>query len=102
MTEINVPLQVYTIIESTENGYSRVVLGRETFDAIRGSRPALPSVPMQTATGKRVFIFDFGGVKVIKHWDGEARRTLFLMRTEDAVSAKAATPGLPVLDGVEV
>ena len=105
MTDENVKLVVNTIISSEENGYSRITLGFDTFNAVRGATPLLPVDRLETGdTGEQMRVFKFklednSEVEVYSLWTrGENAvngQTLFFMKTEDAKKCQSLTDPAP-------
>jgi hypothetical protein len=82
----NKKLIVRQIIGDAIDGYSRVTVTYDLFIALRGVRPTMPFTAQGDQAGKGIRIFDFDGIKLYSNYDKESRKTLFLMKTEDAQS----------------
>ena len=98
----NIKLVVRNIIGDAVDGYSRVTVSNELFNAVRGVRPALAYTAMGDQGGKGIRIFNIGGYELYANYDKESRKTLFLMKTEDAqkclltvAQQRAGEPKLP-------
>ena len=77
-------LVVRNIIGDAVDGYSRVTVSNELFNAVRGVRPTLAYTAMGDQGGKGIRIFNIDGYELFANYDKESRKTLFLMKTEDA------------------
>ena len=98
----NIKLVVRNIIGEPDNGYSRVTVSNELFNAVRGVRPQLAYKAQGDQAGKGIRIFTIDGVDLYSNYDKESRKTLFLMKTEDAekclctvAEQRAKEPKLP-------
>lgn len=77
-------LVVRNIIGEPINGYVRVSIANELFNLIRGVRPQLPYKGQGDQGGNGVRVFTIGGVELCASYDKTSRKTMFLMKTEDA------------------
>jgi hypothetical protein len=80
----NIKLVVRNIIGEEIDGYSRVTVSNELFNAVRGVRPSLPYKAQGDKGGNGVRIFELEGTELFAHYDKVNRKTMFLMKTEDA------------------
>ena len=80
----NIKLVVRNIIGDSIDGYSRVTISNELFNAVRGVRPSLPYKAQGDVGGNGVRIFSFGETELFAHYDKVNRKTMFLMKTEEA------------------
>ena len=81
---MEIKLIVRNIIGADINGYSRVTVSNELFNAVRGVRPALAYKGQGDSANNGVRVFNVGGVDLYAHYDKESRKTVFLMKTEEA------------------
>lgn len=98
----DIKLIVRNIIGDPVDGMSRVTVSNELFNAVRGVRPLLPYTAMGDGGGKGVRIFTIGGYELYSNYDKESRKSIFLMKTEDAKAClltvadqRASEPKLP-------
>lgn len=98
----NIKLVVRNIIGESKDGHSRVTVSNELFNAVRGVRPALPYTAQGDQSGKGIRIFTVDGKNLYANYDKESRKTLFLMKTEEAQAClltvaeqRAKEPKLP-------
>ena len=82
MNEIK--LIVRNIIGESIDGYSRVTVDNEVFNAVRGINPLVAYKGQGDQGGNGVRVFSFNGVELCAQYDKETRKTMFLMKTEDA------------------
>ncbi len=75
---------VRNIISPDVNGYSRVTIANDLFNAVRGVKPELPYKGMGDAGGNGVRVFTIDGVDLYVHYNKENRNTIFIMKTEEA------------------
>ena len=80
----NIKLVVRNIIGEPIDGYVRVTVANEVFNAVRGIKPALAYRGQGDQGGNGVRVFSFEGVELCAQYDKESRKTMFLMKTEDA------------------
>lgn len=80
----DIKLVVRNIIGEPIDGYSRVTVSNELFNAVRGMKPLLPYKGMGDNGGNGVRVFTVNGVELCASYDKETRKTMFLMRTEEA------------------
>lgn len=80
-------LVVRNIIGEPINGYVRVTISNELFNAVRGVKPTLPYKGMGDSGGNGVRVFSINGVELCAQYDKETRKTMFLMKKEDAETA---------------
>lgn len=80
----NIKLVVRNIIGADVNGYSRVTVSNDLFNAIRGFRPSLAYKAMGDSAGNGVRVFTIDGTDLYANYDKESRKTVYLMKTEDA------------------
>jgi hypothetical protein len=80
----NIKLVVRNIIGDAVDGYSRVTVSNELFNAVRGVRPQLAYTAQGDQSGKGIRIFEIDGKKLYANYDKESRKTLFVMKSEDA------------------
>lgn len=76
---------VRNIISSDIGGFSRVTIANELFNAIRGVKPTLPYKGMGDAGGNGVRVFNIENVDLYVHYDKLNRKTMFIMKTQDAL-----------------
>jgi hypothetical protein len=103
MKNENIKFVVRNIIGDAVDGYSRVTVSNENFNDLRGVRPVLAYTAQGDLGGKGIRIFtDMNGVELYSNYDKESRKTLFLMKTEDAqkclltiADQRAKEPKLP-------
>ena len=95
-------LVVRNIIGEDVNGYSRVTVANELFNAVRGFKPVLAYKGMGDSAGNGVRVFNIEGVDLYANYDSETRKTVYLMKTEDAkkhlltlAQERASEPKLP-------
>jgi len=81
---MNNTLIVRNIISADINGYSRVTVSNELFNAIRGVKPALPYTGMGDTGGNGVRVFNIEGIDLYVHYDKINQSTMFIMKTLDA------------------
>lgn len=93
---------VRNIIGEDVNGYSRITIASNCFNAVKGFRPLLPYTAMGDASGNGVRVFKLGETELYASYDKESRKTVYLMKTEDAkshlltlVQERANNPKLP-------
>lgn len=105
----NLKLVVRNIIGEPIDGYVRVTVSNELFRAIYKTTPWNNGKPgfltykaMADQAGKGIRIYNFNGVELCASYDQETRKTIFLMKVEDAQShlltvaqERAAGPKLP-------
>lgn len=77
-------LIVRSIISADINGYSRVTIANELFNAVRGIKPQLPYKSMGDMAGNGVRVFNLNGVDLYVRYDKASRTTHFIMKTQDA------------------
>ncbi len=77
-------LVVRNIIGEPIDGYSRVTVSSDVFNAVRGITPLLAYRGQGDQGGNGVRVFDFNGVELCASYDKETRKTMFLMKTEEA------------------
>ena len=85
MNNNNIKLVVNKIIGESINGYSRVTLGYELFNAIKGANPSLEYT--RESNGVRKFVIN--GIVIYSHFTVDASKkasTTFIMRTSDAIA----------------
>lgn len=89
-------------IFSTQDGFSRISVDNETFNAVRGVVPTIPYTTSRTQDGRGVRIFDIDGTKVYSIYDKENRKTGFYMKQTDAqarlrtlAQERSTEPALP-------
>ena len=75
---------VRNIISADINGYSRVTIANELFNAVRGVKPQLPYKGMGDIAGNGVRVFSLNGTDLYVHYDKASRTTQFIMKTQDA------------------
>ena len=79
-----IKLVVRNIIGDSIDGYSRVTVSNEVFNAVRGIKPTLPYRGQGDLAGKGVRVFSFNGVELCAQYDKDSRKTMFLMKTDEA------------------
>lgn len=79
-----IKLVVRNIIGEPIDGYVRVTVSNDVFNAVRGITPALPYRGQGDQGGNGVRVFSFEGVELCASYDKESRKTMFLMKTEEA------------------
>ena len=97
-----IKLVVRNIISDEVNGYVRVTVANELFNAVKGVRPLLSYTAQGDQAGKGIRIFTIDGKNLYAQYDKESRKTMFLMSKEDAESClmtvaeqRAKEPKLP-------
>jgi hypothetical protein len=96
---------IRNIIGAPINGYSQVTISNEDFNEVRGFNPQLPFTAQgdqapNVSNGVRIFIKN--NIALYASYDKEARKTTFIMKTEDAekclltlTTERANEPKLP-------
>lgn len=79
-----IKLEVTNTIGEDNKGFIRVTVGNELFNALIGYAPKLPFNRLTSAKGEQVREFDVEGTKVYATYDKVSKKTLFIMKTEDA------------------
>ena len=79
-----IKLVVRNIIGEPIDGYVRVTVSNDVFNAVRGITPQLPYRGQGDQGGNGVRVFSFEGVELCASYDKESRKTMFLMKTEEA------------------
>ena len=79
-----IKLVVRNIIGESIDGYSRVTVSNEVFNAVRGIKPLLAYRGQGDQGGNGVRVFSFDGVELCAQYDKETRKTMFLMKTDEA------------------
>ena len=85
-------LYVRNIIGDAVDGYSRVTVNIDSFDAMKQSifarrnreTPRLNFLRKTDEGGNNFTLFDFNGVEVRSYFIKESRKTIFLMKENDA------------------
>ena len=80
----NLKLIVSNIIGEDVNGYSRVTVSNELFNAVRGMRPSLPFEDRFDDNGERTRVFNINGVELYANYDKATSKTMFIMKTNEA------------------
>ena len=80
----NIQLIVRKIIGSDIEGFSRVSVTNELFNAVRGVRPLLPYTAQGDLGGNGVRIFNINGTNLYVTYNKETKKNVLLMSTEDA------------------
>lgn len=90
----DIKLVVRNIIGSAIDGWVRVTVSSEVFNAVRGITPALPYKGQGDLGGNGVRVFSFNSltegapaIELCASYDKESRRTMFLMKEEEAKAA---------------
>ena len=86
---MNNSLQVLTIVGSSK-GYSRVIITKDCFDKVKGSKPVMAFNEEGYSEGNKVRSFDFDGVKLYSLYN-RAEGTKFVVTDKDAEASKIAT-----------
>lgn len=76
---------VRNIISPDINGYSRVTINNELFNAVRGVKPTLAYKGMGDVGGNGVRVFTLNNIDLYVHYDKTNRNTMFIMKTSDAL-----------------
>jgi hypothetical protein len=80
----DIKLVVRNIIGEAIDGYVRVTVNSEVFNAVKGMRPTLAYRGQGDLGGNGVRVFSFEGVELCASYDKETRKTMFLMKEDDA------------------
>ena len=80
----NPKLIVSNIIGTDVNGYSRVTISNELFNAVRGFKPLLPFEDRFDENGERIRVFNIDGVELYASYDKTTSKTMFVLKTTEA------------------
>lgn len=86
-------LVIRTLVGEPKNGMSRVIISRDALGSVIQTNraqydsavtPALQFTEELDAQGKVIRAFDFDGTTLYSHYDRDANKSYFFMKTEDA------------------
>ena len=81
---VEVQLTVRNIIGDAIDGYVRVTVEDKCFKSVKGMEPLLSYRGQGDQGGNGVRVFTFDDIELCAQYDKKSRKTMFLMKTEDA------------------
>lgn len=85
MENENLKLVISNIIGEDINGFSRVTVNTDLFNAIKGFNPTILYTEMNDKdTKERIRVFNIEGIDLYASYDQDTRKTMYIMNTTEA------------------